>query len=120
MKQRPVRKLLALVLSLLLVFAFTPAAFAEEGNVAQIGENTYPTLQAAVEAAKSGDEIMLIADAEANGVGIEKQLILNLNGYTLSAASTTATPPQCDSCHKGRGRFDHYGYGHNHERSLSC
>ena len=35
MKQRPVRKLLALVLSLLLVFAFTPAAFAEEGNVAR-------------------------------------------------------------------------------------
>lgn len=45
MKQRPVRKLLALVLSLLLVFAFTPVAFAAEGDVAQIGENTYPTLQ---------------------------------------------------------------------------
>ena len=51
MKQRPVRKLLALVLSLLLVFAFTPAAFATAGDVAQIGENIYPTLQAAVEAA---------------------------------------------------------------------
>lgn len=93
MKQRPVRKLLALVLSLLLVLAFTPTAFATAGDVAQIGENTYSTLQAAVEAAKPGDEIMLIDDAEANGVGIEKQLTLNLNGHTLSAASTTVTPP---------------------------
>ncbi len=111
MKQRPVRKLLALVLSLLLVFAFTPVAFAAEGDVAQIGENTYPTLQAAVEAAKSGDEIMLIADAEANGVGIEKQLILNLNGYTLSAASTTATPPNAILVIKGTGDLTITGTG---------
>lgn len=111
MKQRPVRKLLALVLSLLLVFAFTPVAFAAEGDVAQIGENTYPTLQAAVEAAKSGDEIMLIADAEANGVGIEKQLILNLNGYTLSAASTTATPPNAILVIKGAGDLTITGTG---------
>ena len=111
MKQRPVRKLLALVLSLLLVFAFTPAAFATAGDVAQIGENTYPTLQAAVEAAKPGDEIMLIADAEANGVGIEKQLILNLNGHTLSAASTTATPPNAILVIKGAGDLTITGTG---------
>ena len=111
MKQRPVRKLLALVLSLLLVFAFTPVAFAAEGDVAQIGENTYPTLQAAVEAAKPGDEIMLIADAEANGVGIEKQLILNLNGHTLSAASTTATPPNAILVIKGAGDLTITGTG---------
>ena len=54
---------------------------------------------------------MLIADAEANGVGIEKQLILNLNGHTLSAASTTATPPNAILVIKGAGDLTITGTG---------
>ncbi len=55
MKQRPVRKLLALVLSLLLVLAFTPAAFAAEGDVAKIGDVEYKTVQDAVNAIKASE-----------------------------------------------------------------
>lgn len=65
MKQRPVRKLLALVLSLLLVFAFTPAALAD-GAVAKIGTIEYNTVQAAVEAVAKGDAsgtIDMVADS---------------------------------------------------------
>lgn len=136
MKQRPVRKLLALVLSLLLVLAFTPAAFAEgedatnpnpveefnptkveevpapaAAEVAQIGDIKYLTLQDAVTNAKDGDEIKLLTDTEAFGVGIEKQLTLNLNGHTLSAASTTATPPNAILVIKGAGDLTITGTG---------
>ena len=92
MKQRPVRKLLALVLSLLLVFAFTPAAFAD-GEVAQIGETKYPSVQAAVDAinateTKSGTIEMVANSTE--DVTIPEGVTITLNiaeGVTLTNQS---------------------------------
>ena len=92
MKQRPVRKLLALVLSLLLVFAFTPAAFAD-GEVAQIGETKYPSVQAAVDAinatgTKSGTIEMVANSTE--DVTIPEGVTITLNiaeGVTLTNKS---------------------------------
>ena len=88
MKQRPVRKLLALVLSLLLVFAFTPAAFAEEPIVAKIigKEGAYASLSEAINAAEAGDTIQLIAPVTVKSSLsiIEKQLNFDLNSQTIT------------------------------------
>lgn len=92
MKQRPVRKLLALVLSLLLVLAFTPAAFAEEPVVAKIGDVEYKTVQEAVEAVAKGDAsgtIDMVADSTED-VTIPEGAIITLNiaeGVTLTNQS---------------------------------
>ena len=88
MKQRPVRKLLALVLSLLLVLAFTPAAFAAEDDVAQIigKEGAYASLSDAINAAASGDTIQLIAPVtvESSLSITGKQLNFDLNNQTIT------------------------------------
>ena len=91
MKQRPVRKLLALVLSLLLVLAFTPAAFAEEPVVAKIigKEGAYASLSEAINAAEAGDTIQLIAPVtvESSLSIIGKQLNFDLNSQTITLTS---------------------------------
>jgi predicted outer membrane repeat protein len=59
-------------------------------NVARIGDSLYTDLQAAVDAAKDGDEIVLIADGN-NGnktiwiypVTIDKNITINMNGRTV-------------------------------------
>ena len=92
MKQRPVRKLLALVLSLLLVFAFTPTALADE-VVAKFGTNEYTTVQAAVDAinateTKSGTIEMVANSTE--DVTIPEGVTITLNiaeGVTLTNKS---------------------------------
>ena len=49
------RRLLAALLTCVMLFSLLPAtALAEEGDVAQIGENTYATLDQAVAAAADG------------------------------------------------------------------
>ena len=94
MKQRPVRKLLALVLSLLLVFAFTPAAFAEEGNVARNATtgNEYTNLSEAISKAGDGDRIELLSDTSESKTGIyigsNKNITLDLKGFTLTGDQT--------------------------------
>ena len=56
------KRLLAALLTCVMLFSLLPAtALAEEGDVAQIGENTYATLDQAVAAAKDGDIIELLA-----------------------------------------------------------
>ena len=94
MKQRPVRKLLALVLSLLLVFAFTPAAFAEEGNVARNAttDTEYTNLSEAISQAGNGDRIELLSDTSKSQTGIyigsNKNITLDLKGFTLTGDQT--------------------------------
>ena len=94
MKQRPVRKLLALVLSLLLVFAFTPAAFAEEGNVAKNAttDTEYTNLSEAISKASDGDRIELLSDTSKSRTGIyigsNKNITLDLKGFTLTGDQT--------------------------------
>ena len=91
MKQRPVRKLLALVLSLLLVFAFTPTALADE-VVAKIGTNEYTTVQAAVKAVAEGEgsgTIEMVANSTED-VTIPEGVTITLNiaeGVTLTNQS---------------------------------
>ena len=54
--------------------------------VARIGDVTYRSLQAAINAAQTGDEIFLLRDIEEAGkVGAGKDVIVNFNGYTITS-----------------------------------
>lgn len=67
-------------------FAFAAAVHAE-GEVAQIGETKYATLQAAVEAAKTGDTIEMIDNATVTAnIDIPSgiTLTLDMNGNTIT------------------------------------
>ncbi len=82
MKQR----ILAILLSLTMMFTLVPTAMAEgSGPVAQIGEITYATLKAAFEGAKDGDTITLTDDIKVEDtLVVTKTLTLDLAEHTLS------------------------------------
>ncbi|MST51398.1 hypothetical protein [Hornefia butyriciproducens] len=101
-------KSFALLLSLAMFFAYMPAfAFADdtapaEGNgggtaVAQIGDVKYATLPEAVAAAKDGDTVTLLKDAEGNGVAImakdAKKLTFDFGGHTYTFNGTGVGSP---------------------------
>ena len=82
MKQRPVGKLLALGLSLLLVLAFTPAAFAAEVSVAD-----EVALHNAVANSAAGDVIKLTASFQLTksvDIPADKNVVLDLNGQSIT------------------------------------
>lgn len=70
--------------------------FAEGGAVtyvAQIGSTGYLTLQAAIDAAENGQTVTLLANITADSgisavvLATDKEITLNLNGYTISGSS---------------------------------
>ena len=83
------KKLMSVLLALALVLAMVPvAASAADGDVAQVGNNTYPTLQAAVEALdENGGTITLLADVElSEQVTLPANTTLNGADHTISVA----------------------------------
>ena len=82
MKQR----ILAILLSLTMMFTLVPTAMAEGSDpVAQIGGTTYATLKAAFEGAKDGDTITLTDDIKVEDtLVVTKTLTLDLDKHTLS------------------------------------
>ena len=62
-----------------------------ETYVAAVGEKKYDSLQAAIDAAKSGATVTLLADTYAN-VTIAKAMTLDLNGHTLNGGQVKAKP----------------------------
>ena len=82
MKKRVLSMFMALALCLTLLPA---AALAEgaEGGAAQIGDTVYSTLPEAVNAAKDGDTIKLLADYAGGEVTITKSVTLDLNGHEM-------------------------------------
>ena len=81
MKQR----ILAILLSLTMMFTLVPTAMAEgSDSVAQIGGTTYATLKAAFEGAKDGDTITLTDDIKVEDtLVVTKTLTLDLVEHTL-------------------------------------
>lgn len=79
------KKLLMLVAAVsMLVCAVSLTAFAD-GNEATIGDISYPTLKAAFEAAKGGEEIVLTGDVEiSESLVNSKDIVLDLNGFTIA------------------------------------
>ena len=82
MKQR----ILAILLSLTMMFTLVPTAMAEWSDpVAWIGETTYATLKAAFEGAKDGDTIILTNNIKVEDtLVVTKTLTLDLAEHTLS------------------------------------
>ena len=65
MTKKLTSRLLSVLVSLCMVLALVPTtAFAEEGDVARIGGQTYATLDAAIEVAAEGSTIELLQDGE--------------------------------------------------------
>ena len=99
------KRLLSAFLAVMMVLTMAPMAFAADNGddagssgaasstaVAKIGDVEYPTLQAAVDAAKSGQTVQLVADTKEN-VTISKQtVVLDLNGYTLNGGTEAGKP----------------------------
>lgn len=79
------KKLSAIVLALVLALSLLPAAaFAADGDVAQVGEQTYDTVAAAIEAAKDGGTVKLLTDvAEPITIPEGYTVTLDLNGKVL-------------------------------------
>lgn len=67
------------------VESFSPFVldWSESGNSAVIGENGYATLGEALEEAKAGDVIELVANVEETMVLVSDEVTLDLNGYAL-------------------------------------
>ena len=91
MRKRVLSVLMTLCMVLTLV---TPAMATEEGPVAQIGDETYNTLDAAVEAAADGATIGLLADATTDGLELRKDL-------TIQAAEGLEQKPTVTFIQKG-------------------
>ena len=69
------KKLLAILLALIMMLTMVPA-FAE-GEVAQIGETKYATLDEAIEKAADSDTIVLLADCTTAGMNLSKNLTID-------------------------------------------
>ena len=72
---------MALVCALVLV----PSAYAD-GAVARIGETEYNTFDEAVAAAKNGETVTLLADAETAGLNLSKDLTIDGDDHALKFA----------------------------------
>ena len=79
-KHKLIKRVLSVVLSLSMALCLIPSTvFAAEGDVAQIGEKTYATLDEAVEQAPEGATIELLQDCELTK-GFNKTLTFTGNG----------------------------------------
>lgn len=89
------RKLLSVLLTFCLAFSLLPtAALADEGeasgNVAKVGEQGYATLQAAINAAKDGDTVTLLGDAElTETLNITKAITLDGANHKITGKPST-------------------------------
>ena len=89
---RMMRLHLAVVVVLVLTTAcFSAAALAAEGDVCEIGTTAYATLDDALAAVQSGENIRLLENINYNGGIIieDKNITFDLNGFTLNVVNTT-------------------------------
>ena len=80
------KKISAIILALVMALCLLPAAaFAADGDVAQVGEQTYATVAAAIEAAKDGGTVKLLKNvAEPITIPAGYTVTLDLNGKVLA------------------------------------
>ena len=84
MKQR----ILAILLSLTMMFTLVPTAIAEGEMVAKVGNDEYETLQAAINAATAGQTVKLVANtAEDIKIPADKDITLDLGNSKLTNKS---------------------------------
>lgn len=63
-----------------------------EASVAEVNGAKYDSLQAAVDAAKSGATVTLLADTRENVTVSKNAIVLDLNGHTLNGGTENAKP----------------------------
>ena len=106
------KKTLALILTFIMVLALVPSVAFAAGEVAWIGETKYETLEAAVNAAQSGDTITLGEGEytlyEKNANVLNKDLTFVGQGadkttYHIGAKDTSHSDGPCDYSLDGRG-----------------
>ena len=86
-------KLLSILLCLAMALSLLPtAALADEGEGAKVGDTEYTTLQAAIDAAKSGETVTLLADTRENVTISTPYVTLDLNGHTLNGGTEKGKP----------------------------
>ena len=77
------KKLLAIVISMAMIVAMMPVGvFADEKPAAKIGETTYPTLQGALNAAETGQTVIMLKDYNNENLQNKTRFILKA-GVTL-------------------------------------
>ena len=93
------KRILSFVLALVMLLSMTTVAFANEWesdidvvSVANVGDNTYATLEDAF-AAANGEAVALSGDLKVADLVLPAKAVLNLNGYTLTAESFDSTAP---------------------------
>lgn len=82
------KKLFCILVGMLAAVILLPGAVSAAGNEAKIVDTEYPTLAAAVEAAGENDTITLLTDVVSGTITINKPLIINLGGHSLSSSGT--------------------------------
>ena len=82
------KKLFCILVGMLAAVILLPGAVSAAGNEAKIVDTEYPTLAAAVEAAGENDTITLLTDVVSGTIIINKPLIINLGGHSLSSSGT--------------------------------
>lgn len=89
------RHYLILLVVILLTVSFSTALADDETNtvVARIGEQTYTSLKAAVDAAQDGDVIQMVDDCEVNttiSIAIKSRITLDLSGFIITIKNTSS------------------------------
>ena len=82
------KKAFCILVGMLAAVILLPGAVSAAGNEAKIVDTEYPTLAAAVEAAGENDTITLLTDVVSGTITINKPLIINLGGHSLSSSGT--------------------------------
>lgn len=85
MKKSMKVRLFSGLVALCMLLAFLPtAAFAAGNDVAQIGDQTYATLDDAIAAASDGDTILLLDDATVSKT-LDKSITIDGQGHTMTS-----------------------------------
>lgn len=81
-RARAARLVAMFAMALICALVLVPSAYAD-GAVARIGETEYNTFDEAVAAAKNGETVTLLADAETAGLNLSKDLTIDGDGHAL-------------------------------------
>ena len=102
-------KKVTLCLMLIIALIIVPGVILAAENVAKVGNTEYATLEEAIDVAKeSGDEIVLLSDAELSGtVSVTSgKVTINLNGYKITGEQRLFDVKGAEFTVKGNGSLE--------------
>ncbi len=106
------KKILFFAMTIIASALIVPNAYAENSNVAKIGNVEYSTLQEAINAAKTGETVTLTSDTKEDITVAEgKDITLDLGTYTLTNKSGNTITNKGTLTVKGNGKVDNVTHG---------